>query len=741
MGKLIRVRGLVQGIGFRPFIYRLATKNNLKGYVKNLGDGTVEIYIEGKEIAGFLREMKRAPLSEIEDMEIMDVSDIGYKDFVIEKSEEKGEEVPLVPPDIAICGNCLEEMYDESNRRFLYFFITCTHCGPRYTIIRKLPYDRENTTMNKFEMCIDCEKEYRDPLDRRYHAQTVACARCGPSIILIKDGKILRKGNDAIRFAGEELNRGKIVAIKGIGGFHLSVDANDNEAVLRLREIYNRPAQPFAVMVRDLKTAREIACIGELEEELLTSSARPIVVVRKKGEPLSKYIAPDLHTIGIMLPYTGLHYLLFDHFDGKALVMTSANEPGEPMIKDEEDIGKIKADYFLVHDREIYQRCDDSVIRVVNGKASFLRRSRGYVPLPIELDRDFKEDVLALGPEIDVTICLFTKRKAIPSQYIGNTSNYDTMKYLLDTLHHMKHLFNVEPSIIVCDLNPAFETSKLARELAEDVGGDLIEVQHHFAHAFSLIGEHRLNEMICIAIDGYGYGLDGNAWGGEIVYAGEEAKRLAHLEYFPLIGGDRATYYPLRIVAGILGRKAEDWLIERKDRFPYGGKEIDVVLKQRADILTSSCGRFLDGVSALLDICYYRSYEGEPAMKLESFASRGRDVIEIEPLIHGNEIKVKEIFEYFFENLGKYRREDMAYAAEKYIALSLAEIALEKAEEEGVKSIGISGGCAYNDFIVSEISRLIRERGFDFYQNERIPCGDGGVSFGQGIYYSFIELC
>ena len=282
MGKLIRVRGLVQGIGFRPFIYRLATKNNLKGYVKNLGDGTVEIYVEGKEIAGFLREMKRAPLSEIEDMEIMDVSDIGYKDFVIERSEEKGEEVPLVPPDIAICGNCLEEMYDKNNRRFLYFFITCTHCGPRYTIIRKLPYDRENTTMDKFEMCADCEKEYRDPLDRRYHAQTVACARCGPSIILIKDGKILRKGNDAIRFAGEELNRGKIVAIKGIGGFHLSVDANDNEAVLRLREIYNRPAQPFAVMVRDLKTAREIACIGELEEELLTSSARPIVVVRKK---------------------------------------------------------------------------------------------------------------------------------------------------------------------------------------------------------------------------------------------------------------------------------------------------------------------------------------------------------------------------------------------------------------------------------------------------------------------------
>ena len=741
MGVLIRTKGLVQGIGFRPFVYRIAVKHGLKGYVRNVGDGTVEIFVEGGNIEGFLKELKNAPLSQIEKMDIREEKDRGYENFVIEKSTgERKEKGAIVPPDIAICDECLREMYDGNNRRYRYFFITCTHCGPRYTIIRKLPYDRGNTTMDEFAMCEDCEKEYKNPVDRRYHAQTVACGKCGPEIFLVKDNAIIEKGEEAIGRAAKEIEQGHIVAIKGIGGFHLAVDAQSDEAVGRLREIYGRPSQPFAVMVRDIDSAERIAHIDDLEKKLLTSFSRPIVVLRKKGEKLSRFVSPGLHTIGVMLPYTGLHHLLFDHLETDAIVMTSANHPGNPILKDEEEMNKIDADCFLIHNRKIHQRCDDSVIKVVNGKASFLRRSRGYVPLPLDVHINFKRDVAALGPELDVTICLMTGNKAILSQYIGDTSKYDTLEYLKDCFQHLCGLLGVEPSVIACDLNPAFETSQLAREIAEEKEIEVIEVQHHFAHAASLIGEHGLDESICIAIDGYGYGLDGQAWGGEIIYAGRDFKRMGHIEYFPLLGGDRATYYPLRVVAGILGKKVEDWLIERKDAFPHGEREIEVMLRQKGNILTSSCGRFLDGISALLDICHYRSYEGEPAMKLEAVAASGKEAMEIEPEIKGDKIVVKEIFEEIFENLKRYRREDLAFTAQKYIATSLAELAIEKADSEGVKNIGISGGCAYNDFITTEIARRVKREGLNFYQNEKVPCGDGGVSFGQGIYCGIMRM-
>ena len=764
MRATIKIRGIVQGIGFRPFIYRIANKNSLKGYVTNLKDAGVEIVVEGKEteIEIFLKEIRnKAPVfALIEKIEVKKekFSKKQFKEFKIIKSkrETTGYKESIVPPDISICDDCLRELRDSKDRRYNYFFITCTNCGPRYTIIEDLPYDRERTSMSDFPMCDSCKKEYTNPLNRRFHAQTVACHNCGPKAFLIEMGskkQLHLDSIEAIREASKLLANGKIVAIKGNGGFHIACSASNDKAILRIRKTLGRIQQPFAIMVRDINTARKIAYISKKEEEVLKSYVRPILVVNKREKTdniISKYVAPSLHNVGIMLPYTGLHYMLFDEND--VLIMTSANMPGEPMIIDnKEAVEKLtnKVDYILAHDRRIVQRCDDSVLRIVAGKTALIRRSRGFVPLPIKISLRNNKKILGFGGEINTSICILSRDRAYLSQYIGDTTKYETLRFLLNTVEHIKKLTNIEKfDVLACDLHPDFDTTHAAEEKSRVEEVPLYKVQHHFAHALALMQENDLEEMIAITCDGLGYGDDGTLWGGEILYCTTRDeicyKRVAHLMEQPMVGGDLATKYPLRMVAGILFDEPglHDFLLQKSKFFPHGKDEIELIFSQlmkKKYAITSSCGRVLDAISALLGICYERTYEGEPAMKLEAFAASGKDVLKLKPQVKDNTIDTRYLLSEIFYHLEKEKIKNLAASAQAYIAKGIAEMAIEKAMEENVKHIGFTGGCAYNEHIAKTIEEKVEKAGFRFYLHKNVPAGDGGISFGQTIAAALME--
>ena len=732
----IKVNGIVQGVGFRPFVYRLASRLGLKGYVLNLGDAGVEIEVEGndKDIEKFIFLLKKEkpPLAVIGEVNVEIGNEKGYNRFEIRKSkEEKRGGISTPPPDIAICNECIEDM--KAGRRKNYFFTTCTNCGPRFTIIRKLPYDRHNTTMDKFEMCKECYEEYINPLDRRYHAQTIACNNCGPKIFLEYKGKII-KGEEAVWKCTDLLNDGNIVAIKGVGGYHLACIAEERN-VKNLRSLLGRHQKPFALMVRDVEMAKEIAYVSSEEKKILESYIKPIVLLEKKKE--LPYVAPGLHNYDVMLPYTGLHYLLFKKIF-HPLVMTSANLPGKPIIKEDDEIRKMGADSILFYNREIYTRCDDSIVKFIRDKPVLIRRSRGFVPSPINFPF-YAKNVIGLGAEENVAICLLKNKCAFLSQYIGNTRHYETFEFLKNATEHLISLLDFKEDAIACDLHPNFLTTKYAEEIASERNVPLYRVQHHHAHIAKVMAEHGIREAIGIAIDGFGYGEDGNAWGGELLHCWLSGyKRLGHLQSHFMPGGDLAAKYPLRMLAGILGDEIAEFLYERKHAFPYGEKEIEVVLKQaknkqaKKGVKTSSCGRLLDAVSALLDICHFRNYEGEPAMKLESVAKKGKDVLNLEPIIKDGIIDTKHLLIQLLENM-RYRKEDLAYSAEEYIAISMAQLAIEKAEESGIKHIVIAGGCAYNEHITTAIEEEVRHAGYSFLINQKVPSGDGGISFGQAV--------
>lgn len=730
----IKVNGIVQGVGFRPFVYRIACDLGLTGYVLNLGDAGVEIEVEGKEdrIEEFIRLLreKKPPLARIDEIFVERGEEKGYEKFEIRKSrDEKKGGMSIIPPDISICDECIEDM-ERQERRRNYFFVTCTNCGPRFTIIKRLPYDRPNTTMDEFEMCEECRKEYTNALNRRYHAQTIACKNCGPEIFL-KYGNEKIRGEAAIWKAAELLNDGNIIAIKGIGGYHLACIATESgETVARLRSILGRQQKPFALMVKDVEMAREIAYVGKEEEKILCSYVKPIVLLNKRKE--LKNVAPRLHNYGVMLPYTGTHIMLFKKVN-YPLVMTSANYPGMPICHTENEIEKMGADAILFYNRRIWQRCDDSIIRVINGNALMIRRSRGFVPMPVKM-RGGKINILATGAEENVTACLLKDGNAFLTQHLGHLQHMETFEFFKEAISHLSNLINFEIHAVACDLHPSFLTTKFAEEMAEEKELPLFRIQHHHAHVAKAMAEYGLEEAIGIAIDGFGYGSDGMAWGGEILYCDiADFKRLAHLEYHAMPGGDVATKYPLRMVAGILGEYAREFLMERSNTFPHGEEEIEVVLKiaRKAGIKTSSCGRMLDAVAAMLDICHVMEYEGEPAMKLESLARGGKNVLEMDVERKGKEIVTSELLKNIMENLGRFSRKDLAYSAEHYIAEALATVAIEKAEEEGTKNIVIAGGCAYNEHITTHIKERVREAGLNFFINKQLPCGDGGISFGQ----------
>lgn len=624
----IHIDGIVQGVGFRPFVYKLAQEYGIHGWVNNASDG-VDIHAQGERVEEFYQDLrlKKPPLAFILGMSQKEVSLENYPDFKIMASRKVDKNDVLISPDVAVCPDCVREMFDPSDRRYLYPFINCTNCGPRYSIICDRPYDRSKTTMQEFEMCPQCRQEYENPLDRRFHAQPVACGVCGPKLQLVDDqgGEISGQG-----IGLKLLAEGAILAVKGIGGFHLVCDAYHEEAVQRLRRVKERGAKPFALMARDIETAAKEVEIAPLEEELLRSPSAPIVLLtrnRSVESRISGAVAPGLHTLGIMLPYTPVHHLLCaEGFD--FLVMTSANLSGQPLIyKNETALSELKgiADYFLLNDREIYHPCDDSVIQVIGGKPAFMRRARGYVPLPLILKEEIDGSIVGLGAEMKNAFCLAAGKMAFMSQYIGDMHGYENFERFKSELHSYQKVANIFPDKTAYDLHPEYATSKLAKAMAYPK----CAVQHHHAHHVAVMGEYGLHHpLMGLICDGTGYGADGKIWGFEYIYgdAGQYV-RQGRLEYLPLPGGDAASKYPLRIAYAYLQSvlSKEEWLLTENLWQELSMQErniLDSQLKTGFQVFeTSSAGRLFDAVSGILGICTEVTYEGQAAIELESRAT------------------------------------------------------------------------------------------------------------------------
>ena len=787
----VLVEGIVQGVGFRPFVYRISTELELTGYVRNLGN-VVEIIVQGSDeaIDNFIFKLQNElpPIAKINNLETKDIKSNEteeYSNFTIKESSDSFSGTSVIPPDLAICDKCLEEINDPNNRRYNYPFNACTDCGPRFTVIENVPYDRDKTTMDDFPLCEDCEVEYKNPLDRRYHAEASCCEVCGPSLELYKNDNqnpVKIESEDPLKDTAKLLDEGKIFAIKGIGGTHLVANVMLEETVHILRERLGRENQAFAVMSPDIDTVKRYAIVSKAEEETLLSKERPIVILKKNNEyNFAESVSPGLHNIGVMLPYAPLHHLLFNHTDTPAYIMTSANVPGEPMMITNEEILKnldTIADYYLIHNRRILNRCDDSVARFRNNELAFIRRSRGYTPEPYDLkgkytslNPDFDNlNILALGPELDVTFTILKNSKAYVSQHIGNTNKYRTYEFLQEAIKHMMRITKTDSfDAIACDLHPQFFTTKLAKELAEEYDCPLIPVQHHHAHGISLLNDHftedeKNNEMIIIAADGVGYGADGNSWGGEILYTNiKDFERTASLMPQKMPGGDLCTKYPVRMLASILSNPNSEYEKEKYtedyikdllnnnyiDSFQHGAIEIKSLFRQMETNLNvginTSTGRVLDSVSTALHICDKRTYEGEASMKLESYAYeyKENDALEDFPIIieefedeNGKRmiLDTTAILRYIVdkmeegENLNK-----IAAAGQKAVSIGLARLAVESAKEKGIKTIGATGGVFYNEAITSYIKDYVESEGLEFIQHINSCPGDGSVSLGQAI--------
>ncbi len=753
------VDGIVQGVGFRPTVYRLAKVMDLVGYVRNMGN-IVEIVLQGSydDINLFVDELQihkpvRSQINNIKvDMNKTTDDDPVYDDFTILESSNKISGSAVIPPDMTICDECLEEVLDLNDRHYYYPFTACTNCGPRFTLISDVPYDRKNTTMDDFPLCTNCNKEYLDPIDRRYHAEATCCPDCGPEVYLYKDGLIPSK--DPIRDASQLIDEGEILAIKGIGGTHLVCKTSTDEAIQTLRERLGRYTQPFACMSPDCKTASLFVEFNDDEKRMLESVARPIVVLDKLPDyNLSEYLSPGLHNQGVMLPYTGLHHLLFKYTLEPAYVMTSANMPGDPMLINNDDIvSRLDgiADYYLLHNRVILNRCDDSVIRFRNNLPGFIRRSRGFVPKPFDFSKiNNKHNILALGPELDVTFSILKDGKCYPSQHIGNTSKFKTLDFMEDAIEHLLKLTRVDHlDCVVCDMHPEFNTTRLARELAKKYDTQLMQVQHHHAHAASLLAEHKKDEMVVIAADGIGYGEDGNIWGGEVFYVNNTGYYKNHggLKTQPMPGGDISTKYPIKMAMAILSTVMDmDKLVnlmktDYADCFKYGEREIDMTAKQLENKFnlsyTSSMGRVLDSISVLLGASKNRGYEGECSMKLEAVAKYGFDLITIDlDMITEDNRTIIDTSKLVYDVIRLIKSgvgiDEIACAAQKSLAKSLAQLAILVAKYNKTDTIGVTGGVFYNEAISRTVKEVVEDAGFKYLQHETTCAGDGSVSMGQ----------
>ena len=736
----ILTQGIVQGVGFRPYVYRLASDLNLNGSVRNLGN-VVEIIVEGENTDEFVKRLPQElpPIAKIDSMQVSEIEACNYTSFDIIESGDTYSGVSVIPPDIAICDKCLEEIRNPNDRRYKYAFNACTDCGPRFTVIESVPYDRIRTSMEDFPLCDDCLVEYRQPLDRRYHGEAICCSDCGPQMSIYEGLNKLDVENP-IKKGAEILEEGKILAIKGIGGTHLVVDAYNDKAIKELRKRLNRPNQAFAVMCKDLESLKKYAQLTKKEIETITSNKRPIVILKKnEGYRFPESLSPGLHNIGVMLPYSPMHYLLFDESDIDTYVMTSANIPGEPMMIENDEIINGVNDYSLVHNRRILNRCDDSVIRFRNDELSFIRRSRGYTPEPYTINYDVNgSNVLSLGPELDVTFAIARDDKVYPSQHIGNTNKPKTLEFLKTAITNMERITKInEFDVIACDMHPHFFTTRLAYELGEKYDAEVLPVQHHHAHAVALANDHGIDEIICIAADGVGYGSDATSWGGEIIYTDIKTfERMGHLEGQFMPGGDVATRYPARMLASIL--KDDELTGNYVDYFKYGEMEIRNIKKQiESGInvgLTTSTGRVLDSMAVALEVCHERTYEGECSMKLESAAYYSTKYLEIPVIIENDQLNTTEILREvvrLYQNGEK--KADVAAAGQRAVAEGLSELAISSADRKNIQNIGATGGVFYNEAITESVKNHIEGNGYKFIQHLNTCAGDGSVSLGQSI--------
>ena len=745
--KLLRVYGIVQGVGFRPYVYRIATSLGLRGFVRNDTLG-VEIEIEGDEekIETFKERLRsECPLAaSIDRLVEEEIEARGDSNFLILESATGEERETLISPDLATCPDCLRELFDPGDRRFRYPFINCTNCGPRYTIIEDVPYDRPNTTMRKFEMCPECRAEYENPADRRFHAQPNACPVCGPEVWLVnREGKKIRFG-DPIRAAARYILEGKIIALKGLGGFHIACDATNDDAVKRLRALKKRGDKPFALMAPDLETVERLCFLNDKERELLTSPRCPILLLEAREDAwkvISRDVAPRNRYIGFMLPYTPLHHLLLRETK-RPLVMTSGNLRDEPIVKDN-DVALEKlsgiADYFLLHNRDIATRIDDSVARVIDGKEVLIRRARGYVPAPLSLAFTSDKEILALGPMMKSTLCFLRGRRAFLSQYLGDNDIYDNYLYLLEIKERLEKLFGFNPELVVHDLHPDYPTTRLASEM----GLPSLAVQHHEAHLASVLAEKGLvdAEVIGVAFDGTGYGRDGRIWGGEF-FIGRVGnfERRAHIAYFPLPGGEKAIEEPWRIALAllkeVLGEEALEtsWALKLRTNH-----NLEAVLRlaetERLSPLTSSAGRLFDGVSSLLSIRHRITYEAQAAIELEMAADpEVTDSYEPRFMEDGEDLvlDVKALIAEVYGDILRGTPVPMIAAKfHNWLATSVLKFAEVAREERGTDRVVLSGGAFQNRFLLERTLEMLRRKNFQIHFNEKVPTNDGGVSLGQ----------
>lgn len=738
--------GVVQGVGFRPFIYRTALKNDVTGFVQNRREGVV-VEAEGPSSAidAFIEEVRAGlpPMADVTAVEGADIGPRGDCAFVIAASGDGGPAEVHIPPDAATCKECLQELFDPGDRRYRYPFINCTHCGPRLTIIRAIPYDRPNTSMASFPLCPACRREYEDPDDRRFHAEPVACPDCGPAMRLLDARGADAGAADPIGTAVDLLRQGSILAVKGLGGFHLCVDATDDAAVRRLRARKCREEKPLAVMVRDIGQAARLAHISAQERALLISPARPIVLAQKKAQtPLSPAIAPGVPDLGLLLPYTPLHHLLLEkHF--LALVMTSANRVDEPIcIGNGEARTRLAgiADFFLVHDRDIVVRCDDSVIRVAAGKETPIRRSRGYAPKPLALRTPCPE-VLALGPEMKSTICIVRGRHAFLSPHIGDLETPQARDFYHESLALLQDIAGCRPEAIACDMHPAYYSTRVA--LATE-GREVIRVQHHHAHIASCMAEHGLaGEVIGLAMDGTGYGPDGRIWGGEFLVAGESRfSRAGHLRVFPLPGGDRAAREPWRVAASLLRQAFGSSWPEQAARLGLAPDQnqfgmLEAMMAGRINCPeTSSLGRVFDGVAALAGLRRVAGFEGQAATELEALG-RGTTAVypfEIADRENGLELDLAPAIRQIVESrLAGDAPENAAAAFHGTLAAAFAAMAERIRRKTGLNRVVLSGGCFQNRLLTEGAVAELRRGRFEVFTHCRVPANDGGISLGQAV--------
>jgi hydrogenase maturation protein HypF len=751
--KHILVRGVVQGVGFRPLVYKVATSLGLSGYVFNSSSGvTIEIEGRGSALDEFLRTLQDDPpkLAEIKEIIVSDVEVQGGTGFSILNSREEAGAFALVPPDAGTCDECWRDFGDPANRRFGYPFTNCTHCGPRYTIIRDIPYDRANTTMSAFTMCAECRTEYENPGDRRFHAQPNACAVCGPSLTLLKsDVSFAERDSLAIiRETRSLLREGKIVAVKGLGGFLLACDATNDAAVGELRRRKRRPHKPFALMVRDLDAARKLCRLTAVDEASLLHPRRPIVVLpRLPGGPLSAGLAPGDNTLGVMLPYTPLHCLLFSDSAGArsewaALVMTSGNLSEVPIVVSNQEamlqLGGV-ADCFLLHNRDIFTRVDDSVTRTFEGQERVLRRSRGFVPQSIDLGIEMDE-VVAFGGELKNTFCLTKGNYAILSQHLGDLENYETMRFFEETLERMKNVFKVTPRAAAYDLHPGYMSTRMA--LASGIGRQ-IGVQHHHAHIVSCMAENHLRgSVLGVAMDGTGFGTDGRIWGGEFLVADFAGfTRRAHLRNVLLPGGDAAVRQPWRMALSYLRDTFGEQIPDQLRRFQGIDEKqvalVETMLDRRIQTVeTSSCGRLFDAVAALLGLASEVTFEGQAAIALEAAAESGIDdryefeieegessVLDFRPVI----VAIgKDIFS------GRQRGE-IAARFHNTLSAAIGAVCSRIASGEAVNRVCLSGGSFQNLYLLGRTVVELRRRSFDVFLHAQVPANDGGLSLGQAV--------